>query len=95
MSETIPQGWLALLRSLKPFGGTDLDALLGATVAQLNLKGLIVRNGKSRLAKSGSFVGEPGLTVSMDHSGTTLDAYFAPDFSEQESILLFLSLIHI
>jgi len=93
MSETISQGWLALLRSLKPFGGTDLDALLAATVAQLNLKGLSVRNGKSRLAKSGSFVGEPGLTVSMDHSGTTLDAYFAPDFSEQESILLFGSLL--
>ena len=86
MSENIAESWSGILQALKPFGGTDLDKVLGQAVSTLQIGGLRLREGKRRLGTGGSIAGESALTISMDHSGMELDAFFAPEFSEVNSL---------
>ena len=93
MSETIPTGWSTLLQEIKPFGGTDLDHVLSRGREVLGLSGVRLMRGKRRLAAAGSFSGEQSPLIELVHSGSVLEAYHGPDFSNDQALQAFASVI--
>lgn len=93
MSDMIPVGWSDLLREIKPFGDTDLDAVLTRARSVLGLDGIRITAGKRRLASSGSIPSTGTWSSELPHSRNTLIAMLPVDFGHEHALEAFASVL--
>lgn len=79
----LPTAWSEIFRLVKPFGETDLEDVLAAVGSLLDLDGSMIQGDAGELARVGGirdFAG--GLSLELEHSGSTLHVVRAAPFTD-------------
>lgn len=83
---TIPAGWSEVLQQVRPFGETDIAAVLTSAAGVLGYTGARLQVGRRSLGSVGSVGDNPSMTIEMSHAEATLLVEHGPEFTQHHAI---------